>query len=517
MLFALATSALVLAVASWTSVTRYESRYAFRADLPPGEPLADRVVLVVLDGIRLDASRRMPQLQSLAERGSSGSMQAALPSLSNPNRAVLVTGAWPEVTGVTNNALHRPPPIDSVFSLAKAAGIPVAAAGSTIWGRAFGEHLERHLLFQRKGPDIGAEAPELIRWQEARCADEIAFLRDYRSGFLAAGVTSADAAGHDYGGESETYHEVALAVDRCLGSVVTSLDDGRTAFVIASDHGHIQRRGAGGHGGAEPEVVEVPLVLAGRGVRQNGGWSARSVDVAPTICALLGLPLPATNQGDPLWPALDLSPAHEAQLRERAAEQQALTVSRIPDRADLQELGKRERLMPAMVAFLMTGALIVVVFVRRRVRWLSVAVAASVYFATYYLLFFATGLGYSLSDVGREEYLLSFLGANIFEAGGAFLISSLVAMGAARNWVHRWDSPFATDLALLISGLLGLRVAWIYWNSGLIMTAAMLDLDLSFEACLHLLEITGIALVVALLLVIRCLRKNPSRPALPDH
>ena len=517
MLFALATSALVLAVASWTSVTRYESRYAFRADLPPGEPLADRVVLVVLDGIRLDASRRMPQLQSLAERGSSGSMQAALPSLSNPNRAVLVTGAWPEVNGVTNNALHRPPPIDSVFSLAKAAGIPVAAAGSTIWGRAFGEHLERHLLFQRKGPDIGAEAPELIRWQEARCADEIAFLRDYRSGFLAVGVTSADAAGHDYGGESESYHEVALAVDRCLGSVVTSLDDGRTAFVIASDHGHIQQRGAGGHGGAEPEVVEVPLVLAGRGVRQNGGWTARSVDVAPTICALLGLPLPATNQGDPLWQALDLSPAHEAQLRERTAEQQALAASGIPDRADLQERGKRERLIPAILAFLLTGALIVVVFVRHRVRWLSVAVAASVYFATYYLLFFATGLGYSLSDVGREEYLLSFLGANIFEAGGAFLISSLVAMGAARNWVRRWDSPFATDLALLISGLLGLRVAWIYWNSGLIMTAAALDLDLSFEACLHLLEITGIALVVALLLVIRCLRKNPSRPALPDH
>ena len=90
-------------------------------------------------------------------------------------------------------------------------------------------------------------------------------------------------------------------------------------------------------------------------------------------------------------------------------------------------------------------------------------------------------------------------------------------MGATRNWIHRWDSPLATDLALLISGLLGLRVAWIYWNSGLIMTAAMLDLDLSFEACLHLLEITGIALVVALLLVIRCLRKNPSRAAQPDH
>ena len=507
----------MLAVASWTSVTRYESRYAFRADLLPGDPLADRVVLVVLDGIRLDVSRQMPELQALAGRGSAGSMQAALPSLSNPNRIVLVTGAWPEVNGVTSNALYRPPPIDSIFSLAKAAGMPTAAAGSTLWSRAFGEHLEGHLLFQQKGPGIGAEAAELIRWQEARCAEETAFLRAYRSGFLAVGIPSADAAGHDHGGESETYREVALAVDRCLGSLAASLEDGHTAFVIASDHGHIHRRGAGGHGGAEPEVVEVPLVLVGQGIRRSGGWTARIVDVAPTIFALLGLPLPATNQGDPLWQALELNAEHEAQLRERTAKQQALAASRIPDRADLRERGRRERLMPAIVAFLLTGALIVVAFVRRRARWFNVAASAAAYFAAYYLLFFATGLGYSLSDLGREEYLLLFLGANIAEAGGAFFVSSLVAMGAARNWIRRWDSLLATDLALLICGLLGLRVAWIYWNSGLIMTGSMLDLDLSFEACLRLLEVTGIALVVASLLVIRRLLKNPSQPHLLDH
>lgn len=502
LLLALGTAALALAAASWTSVTRYESRYAFRADLPPGDPLADRVVLVVLDGIRLDVSRQMPELQALGERGSSGLMQAALPSLSNPNRTVLVTGAWPEVNGVTNNALHLPPPIDSVFSLATAAGIPAAAAGSSIWGRAFGEYLEGHLLFQQEGPEIGAEAAELIRWQEERCAEEIDFLRGYRSGFVAVGIPSADSAGHDYGGESETYHEVALAVDHCLGSVVASLDDGRTAFVVASDHGHIHRRGAGGHGGAEPEVVEVPLVLVGRGIRQSNGWAARMIDVASTMSALLGLPLPATNQGDPLWQALDLSPEHEAQLRERTAEQQALAASKIPERADLREQGRSDRLLPALTAVLLAGALIVMVLVRRRARWFSVVFAAGAYFATYYLLFFATGLGYSLSAVGREEYLRSFLAANISEAGGAFLVSTLVAMVATANRARKWNSPLATDLALLICGLVGLRVAWIYWSSGLIMTGAMLDLDLSFEACLHLLEIAGIALSVALLFAI---------------
>ena len=165
----------------------------------------------------------------------------------------------------------------------------------------------------------------------------------------------------------------------------------------------------------------------------------------------------------------------------------------------------------AILAFLLTGALVVVVLFRRRALWFNVTAAAAAYFASFYVLFLAMGLGYSLSVVGREEYLHSFLGANIFGAGAAFLISSQVAMRSARNWIRRWDTALATDLALFICGLLGLRVAWIYWDSGLIMAASMPNLDRSFEACLHLLEIIGIALVVASLLVIRRFLKNSSR------
>ena len=497
MLLALASAAVVLAITSWTSVTRYESRYAFRADLPPGQPLAARVVLVLLDGIRLDVSRQMPELQKLAGHGSAGSMQSVLPSLSSPNRTVLVTGAWPEVNGVTNNTVYRSPAVDSVFSLAGAAAMPAAASGSTLWRRAFGDYLEGHFLPQRKGPDIGAEVTEVVRWQEAQCASATTFLRDYHSGFLAVGIPSADAAGHDHGGESAAYHEVARAVDSCLGSVAASLNDGRTAFVIASDHGHIHRRGGGGHGGAEPEVVEVPLVLAGRGIRPSSGWTARVVDVAPTICALLGLPLPATNQGDPIWQALELSPSHEAQLRERTAAQRTLAASKIPDRADLREQDRRGRLLSAVAAFLLSAAVIVVVLLRRRVYFLSVAAAVAAYFAAYYLLFYIFGLGYSLSHVGREEYLRSFLALNISAAAAAFLTSSMVSVKTTRTWTWRWDGARATDLALLICGLLGLRITWIYWNSGLIMKGSMLDLDLSFEACLRLLEAAGIAVTAA--------------------
>ena len=100
------------------------------------------------------------------------------------------------------------------------------------------------------------------------------------NGLLVAGITGADGTAHDYGGESEVYREVVQAVDRCLGSLVKALDDGRTVFVAVSDHGHIDHRGGGGHGGSEPEVMEVPLVLFGKeSDKPTGGkrkwWTSR--------------------------------------------------------------------------------------------------------------------------------------------------------------------------------------------------------------------------------------------------
>ena len=129
-LLVLGLGSLYLAKTSWDSVDRYQPLHAVHADLADGEPLAQRVVLIVLDGIRLDVSRHMEFLASLASKGSSGISRAGLPSLSNPGRATLATGAWPEISGVTSNTPISPPTVDSVFSLAAKAGIPRAAAGS---------------------------------------------------------------------------------------------------------------------------------------------------------------------------------------------------------------------------------------------------------------------------------------------------------------------------------------------------------------------------------------------------
>jgi hypothetical protein len=490
-LLAVAAVAVWTALSTWNSVTRYRSPYEMRGGRPGGDPVAERAVLIVIDGVRLDASGRMCELQALARRGSSGVVQAALPSLSNTNRAVLATGAWPEVNGVTNNGRYQPPPVDSLFSLAAAAGMPRAAAGSSFWGRAFGEYLEGHLLFQTKTISHNTAPEAMAKWQEDNCRDSQEFLARYERGFLVVDVAAADAAGHDFGGESEAYRQVIQAVDRCLGSLVRALDNGRTAFAIVSDHGHIQRRGGGGHGGSEPEVAEVPLVFAGKGIRTSSGWRVNAVDVAPTVAILLGLPLPGTNQGSVLWDSLDLPDELSLAAKARFRAQQQALAEILPNGRPSPGQRRGERASPALVALLLGMVAAGFTYSRSQNR-LALLIAVAGYLGLYYLLFAAVGLGYSLSVINREELLPLFLGKNLLAASIAFLAVAVT--------LHR-RAPEAASTACLALGVISIgtmQVAWLHYQSGLFMTDAMPDLNLNLKAALDLLQIAAVAVTAAL-------------------
>ena len=118
----------LLALAGWKSIEHYQPPPPLHARLPGGEALSQRVVLIVLDGIRADVVPRMDFLKTLAGRGSSGILTTVQPSLSLPARASMVTGARPAIHGVTTNGRIFKTVGDSVFSLAKQAGLPAAAA-----------------------------------------------------------------------------------------------------------------------------------------------------------------------------------------------------------------------------------------------------------------------------------------------------------------------------------------------------------------------------------------------------
>ena len=477
----------MLADAAWKSVTTYQTPYAIDAELDPGEPLARRVVLVVLDGIRRGAAERhMPRLVELAGRGNHRTAKTVLPSLSNPARATFVTGAGPDVHGVTNNGKYAPPPVQSLFSLAKSRGVPVAVFGGDFWGLAFGRYIDAANLRQFDKEQHEVDDPAvLVEWQRRICGELIPFLSQQPEGLLIAGLTAADEAGHDWGGLSEPYHQVVEAVDECLGRLVNALDDGETTFVIVSDHGHIQRRGHGGHGGAEPEVTAIPLVLLGRGVRKGSGV-AYQTDVAPTIAALLGLPIPASNQGTVLFDALELSDAAREALEVRMVAQGKLFSERTPNRAQTEAAQRNGRLPASLAAGVGLFALLGFGVARSGIPRQRLFWAVMAFLFVYFGLFYAFGLGYSLSAIIREEYLNSFFARNVAGAAVAFVCAALVAKRGLL-----W-------LGLIVVALFGLRVTLIHYKTGLMMGALMPDLDLGLTAYLDLLAIFGVSVTACL-------------------
>jgi hypothetical protein len=263
-----------------------------------GPRLARRVVMVILDGLTLAASRQLPNLDELRGRGASFRADAGFPTYSRAVDHVLLTGVDQEAGGVRLNSFVGPSRFDNLAARARAAGLRTTVVGNSLpmIGDLFGASFDRAVF----GAGFDRELQDAL---------------ERPGGLLVVHLAQVDLAGHAHGAASAEYRAAARTVDARLGRIVAALDLKRDAVVVVADHGHLAR---GGHGGAEPEARMVPLVLAGAGVRRSPEGEARLIDVAPTVAALLGLAPPGQLRGRPLLDVLELTE------QERAAVWQAM-------------------------------------------------------------------------------------------------------------------------------------------------------------------------------------------------
>lgn len=265
--------------------------------LPAGEksaPLARRVVVVVVDGLRVDVSRQMPFLESLRARGAWTTLTTGQPSYSKPGYAVLSTGTWQEYHGVTMNSHPGQVGVDTIFTVAREAGLKTALFGYTYWGE----------INPRVGLAFVGEYPDHEIYARARAS-----LEAQEADLTYVHLSGADEAAHKAGGAlAQEYLEAARQIDGMVAGLASCLDPAKDVLLVTADHGHLDRnnRGGSGHGGWEPVVTTVPLVMMGAGVRAGEMPPARQVDVVPTVAALLGLPAPAQSLGRVLWAGLDV-------------------------------------------------------------------------------------------------------------------------------------------------------------------------------------------------------------------
>lgn len=259
---------------------------------PPLRRLSHRVILVMVDGLRLDTSLGLTFLDRLRGAGASGEAASHYPTLSHPNYVSIATGVAPRESGVRNNRFLKPVALDSLLARAYDAGLGTAYVSDFVGG--LGQLFPAVL-------DEGAVAPwpgGLERLIRRTVAGDAALV------WIHPGA--ADDAGHAFGGLSPEYAAAAAEIDAMLARTLAGVDLTRDTIIVTADHGHVDR---GGHGGLEDEVTRVPLILAGAGIRPGTvPEHAGLVDLAPTICRLLGLPAPAYAFGRALTEVLTLTP-----------------------------------------------------------------------------------------------------------------------------------------------------------------------------------------------------------------
>ncbi len=262
--------------------------------------LARRVVMVVIDGLGIDESY-LPYLDELRARGAATSARVPYPTISRPNYVTLLSGVPPADSGVRANRVRIPVTLDTVLDRARVAGMRVATAS---------DYGMLPALFVR-----GASSLDAVRWTDdnqpvppawwpvdvaersdslAELGPVIARLIASDAALITALVLDVDRAGHAHGVGAD-YRTAARDTDAMLRTAFAHIDFSRDAVIVTADHGHVA---PGGHGGTERDVSNVPVVLAGAGVVPHAiAGDARSIDIAPTVAALLGLPSPGHAEG----------------------------------------------------------------------------------------------------------------------------------------------------------------------------------------------------------------------------
>jgi hypothetical protein len=548
---ALATAygAYTLANYSWNQIVDYRSPY-LTTPLPasrPGVAQTDRLVFVIVDGLTDAQSRKMHALQTLREHGTDLVVTTHQPSLSYPDWTTLLTGAPQQISGVLTNWFDSRVPAETLMDTAAAMKLRVLVAGPSSLTVLFKGDWRGGTIVKDWQPDLGVKGQYLsgpivreviAKTKESTPAPELVVVH----------LPDIDEAGHAYGAASKEYAATADKVDQDLGALVGALQDGRTTFVVASDHGHIA---TGGHGGWEDVVTKVPVVIAGPGATV-GRVSGAQEDVAPTAAALLGIPVPRASIGRIVPSVLTtpspqaLAPAHderetmvrryrEVVLSGSAGHKVTLIADHgVPDdrldalmASDTASRLAKERGERMPMALAVAAAALGIVLVIGILSWraLVAAVAGTIgYYLLYNALFFVVhGATWSLSSFNSEDLLRMFFNVRMGEAALATIFAAAIAADiylALRREPKRpmgeylpgWLSLGAATVLLILSTL-ALQVAWYLWQWGASVTWVVPDLMWGFKYDLDLIQATAVGATVLLVPLVTYLvgRYHPLR------
>ena len=264
-------------------------------------PLAKRVIVVVIDGCRLDRfhEAEKPYLEKMMAAGTVyENVETVYPARTVVCFSSMLTGAAPERHGISSNlVLKLGLKVESVFDVLRRHGKVGRLVGIAHLIDAFGEdvasvtsvaHNDKidHNLIAAARRELERDGPGLLVLQ----------------------LLAVDQNGHTRGTYYPEYVERIEITDRLIEEFMQWCEERgylRDAVVILmADHG--QGRGIGAHGHLSEGERFVPFAMWGSGISKGRVVSEpRSIlDLAPTISYLLGVDPPKGSTGRVLTEAL---------------------------------------------------------------------------------------------------------------------------------------------------------------------------------------------------------------------
>ncbi len=266
-----------------------------------------KVIFILSDGLRYDtAVAGMGYLGHLVETKHASLYQVTgeLPSISRPMYETTHTGLPSSEHGVVSNSVVRRSTKPNVFQSAVHAGKTTAAAAywwfSELYNRAPYDRVmdcevdDESLLIQHGRFYTQDDYPDVDLFATAAM-----LVRRFTPDYLLVHPMGMDNAGQIHGSDSPEYRTHAIRQDMWLAPYVTEWLGVGYTVLLSGDHG---MNADGYHGGTTPEMREVPLYLVRPDLPGQGNTQQviSQLQVAPTLCKLLGVPIPDTMKHPPL-------------------------------------------------------------------------------------------------------------------------------------------------------------------------------------------------------------------------
>lgn len=266
-------------------------------------PRAKHVILIGLDAMSARGVQRAetPNFNYMIENGAV-SIQARCirPTSSSQNWMSMVSGATPEMHGVTDNDWEPETKI-----------IPPALQNKKGLFPTIFDHIKEqrpdakvYMYYEWTGQDrmydvsVVDKAVTGLDYDQTLTQAIDAFFQD-KPEFLFVSINETDHIGHEAGHESQKYLDTIHHFDSIIGGLVKRLEEtgliNETVLIVTADHG-----GLGfSHGGDSEAELEIPIIMYGGSVTKGKVMEHSNIicDIAATVGGLLGVQLPAECQG----------------------------------------------------------------------------------------------------------------------------------------------------------------------------------------------------------------------------